>query len=341
MKGVAKLARGEGNVGLLDVPDPQAIPGHVVIEVKAAGVCGTDLHIYHDEYPVEPPVILGHELAGVVAQVGEGVSNCRPGDRVTSETFFYYCERCVHCRNGFPNMCASRKSIGSGVNGAFARYVLVPARNVHLLPPNVDELSGALTEPLACCVHALSTTRVDPADTVVVSGPGAVGLLMAQVVKAAGAKVALLGANSDGARLEMARTLGVDLTVNVQAEDPKKIIHDMTGGLGADVVFECAGVGTSAQTCLDLVRRCGRYSQVGLFGKSISWPLDQLVMKELLMNGSFSHIPSSWPRALKLMASGQVQTRPLVSQVLPISVWQRAFDVFERREGFKIVLMPE
>jgi len=341
MKGVAKLARGEGNVGLLDVPDPQAIPGHVVIEVKAAGVCGTDLHIYHDEYPVEPPVILGHELAGVVAQVGEGVSNCRLGDRVTSETFFYYCERCVHCRNGFPNMCASRKSIGSGVNGAFARYVLVPARNVHLLPPNVDELSGALTEPLACCVHALSTTRVDPADTVVVSGPGAVGLLMAQVVKAAGAKVALLGANSDGARLEMARTLGVDLTVNVQAEDPKKIIHDMTGGLGADVVFECAGVGASAQTCLDLVRRCGRYSQVGLFGKSISWPLDQLVMKELQMNGSFSHIPSSWPRALKLMASGQVQTRPLVSQVLPISEWQRAFDAFERREGFKIVLTPE
>ncbi|MBL7201773.1 MAG: zinc-binding dehydrogenase [Anaerolineae bacterium] len=340
MKGVAKLARGEGNVGLLDVPEPEVIPGHVLVEVKAAGVCGTDLHIYHDEYPTVPPVILGHEAAGVVAEVGEGVVTCRPGERVTVETYFYTCGRCSFCREGFPNMCPDRKSIGSGVHGAFARYVLVPEHNIHPLPPDVDELAGALSEPLACCVHALEMTRVEPGDAVVVSGPGAIGLLMAQVVKAAGARVVVLGTNSDQARLEMARALGADQALNVQAVDAKGAIDELTGGLGADVVFECAGVGASAQSCLALVRRRGRYAQVGLFGKPVQWDLEQVCLKELQVSGSFAHVPSAWRKALNLLASGQVQTRPLVSHVLPITEWQQAFDIFERRDGLKTVLTP-
>ncbi len=160
MQGVAKLARGDGNVGLLDVPEPTVIPGHVLVAVHAAGVCGTDLHIYHDEYPSNPPVIMGHEVAGVVAEIGPGVTTCRSGDRVTSETYFYVCGQCEYCRAGLPNLCAGRKSIGSGVHGAFAKYVLVPAQNIHQLPANVDEMAGALTEPLACCVHALELTRL-------------------------------------------------------------------------------------------------------------------------------------------------------------------------------------
>jgi L-iditol 2-dehydrogenase len=340
MKGVAKLARGEGHVGLLDVPEPEVIPGHVLIEVQAAGVCGTDLHIYHDEYPSSPPVIMGHELAGIVAQVGEGVTSCRPGDRVTSETYFYTCGRCAFCRDGSPNLCPSRKSIGSGVHGAFARYVLVPERNVHQLPPQIDELAGALSEPLACCVHALEMTRVDPGDIVVVSGPGTVGLLMAQVVKAAGARVVVLGTTADEARLEMARKLGADLALNVQAQDVKRAMDDLTGDAGVDVAFECAGAGPSAQSCLALVRRRGRYAQVGLFGKPVQWDMDQLCFKEIRVSASFAHVPSAWRKAMRLLAAGQVQTRPLVSQVLPITEWQKAFDAFERREGVKTVLIP-
>lgn len=340
MKGVAKIARGEGNVSLIDVPEPEVRPGHVVLEVKAAGVCGTDLHIYHDEYPSEPPVVMGHEVAGVVAEVGEGVSACRPGDRVTSETFFYVCGRCEFCRTGLPNLCPSRKSIGSGVNGAFARYVLVPERNIHHLPANVDELAGALTEPLACCVHALELTRVEPWETVVVSGPGAIGLLTTQVVKASGATVVVLGTNADEARLEMARTLGAGVTLNVQTTDAKQVIDDMTDGLGADVVFECAGVGPSAQNCLSLVRRRGRYAQVGLFGQPVQWDLDQVCYKELQVSGSFAHVPTGWRKALKLLASGQVQTRPIISDIVPITEWQQAFEAFEHRRGIKIVLTP-
>lgn len=340
MQGVAKLARGAGNVGLLEVPEPQISAGHVIVEVKAAGVCGTDLHIYHDEYPSFPPVILGHEVAGTVAEIGQGVTSCRVGDLVTCETYFSVCEKCEYCRAGLPNMCRSRKSIGSGVHGAFTRYVLVPERNVHQLPPNVDAQAGALTEPLTCCVHALERTRVEPGDAVVVSGPGAIGLLMAQVVKAAGGRVVLLGTHADEARLRMGEKLGVDIAVNVQTTDAQEIIADMTNGLGADVVFECSGAQASAQNCLNLVRRHGRYMQVGLFGKPIQWDLDQICFKEIEVSGSFAHLPSAWRKALTLMASGKVQTKPLISTILPISEWQQAFDIFERRDGLKVVLTP-
>lgn len=340
MKGVAKVARGEGNVALIDVPEPELKPGYVIIEVKAAGICGTDLHIYHDEFKTNPPVIMGHEVAGVVAEVGEDVTNCAPGDRVTSETYFYVCGQCQFCREGFVNLCPGRRSIGSAVNGAFTRYLLVPQHNIHHLPPEVNEQAGALTEPLACCVHALELTRVEPGETAVVSGPGAIGLLMAQVVKAAGARVIVLGTQADEARLEKARQLGMDFVFNVQVEDTAARVRDMTNGLGADVVFECAGAPTSAQNCLELVRRQGRYAQVGLFGKPITWDLDQVCYKELKVSGSNASVPSAWRKALALLASGQVQTRPLISTSLPISEWQQAFELFEQRGGHKIILTP-
>jgi L-iditol 2-dehydrogenase len=340
MRGVAKVAPGEGNVALIDVPEPQVLAGHVLIEVKAAGLCGTDLHIYHDEFKSNPPVIMGHEVSGVVAEVGEQVESCRPGDRVTSETYFHVCGTCQFCREGFINLCPSRQSIGSWVNGAFAKYVLVPEHNIHHLPDNVDERAGALSEPLACCVHALEMTRVEPGETAVISGPGTMGLLLTQVVKAAGARVVVLGTNADEARLEKARQLGADFAYNVQATDAVAMLREMTGGLGADIVFECAGAAPSAHNSLDIVRRQGRYAQVGLFGQPITWDLDQVCYKELKVSGSNASVPSAWRKAMALLAARQVQTGPLISDVMPISEWRHAFDKFEKRSGLKIVLIP-
>lgn len=339
MRGVAKLKQGEGHVGMLDVPEPTLIPNHVLIEVKAAGLCGTDLHIYHDEYPSRPPVIMGHEIAGTVAEVGAGVTSCRAGDRVTSETFFHVCGRCDFCRDGYPNLCPARLSIGSGVHGAFTRYLLVPEQNVHHLPPHVDEMEGALTEPLACCVHALERTRVEPSDVVVVSGPGAIGLLMMQVVKAAGATVVLLGTAADEARLDLGRELGADVVLNVAEGRVDDTVKAMTDGLGADAVFECSGAAPSARNCLTLVRRRGRYTQVGLFGKSIEWDQDQICYKEIEFSGSFATVPSAWRKALALLANRQVQTRPLITHTWPLDEWKQAFETFERRAGLKNVLV--
>lgn len=341
MKGVAKLSPGVGQVGLLDVPEPSAIPGHVVIEVTAAGLCGTDAHIYHDEYPCRPPVILGHEVAGKIVDVGSDVTRFPIGSSVTSEPYFTLCGVCPFCKAGMPNHCPHRASIGSGVHGAFARYVLVRERSVHLLPEGVDERAGALTEPLACCVHALENSKVEPGDEAVITGPGAIGLMMLQVVKAAGAQAVVIGTETDEARLALAQQLGADETMIAGSDDLHKLVAERTDGLGADIAFECSGAGPGAQTALDLVRHRGRYVQVGLFGKPVFWDLEQVCVKELQVHGTFATVASSWRKALALLQSGQLRTGPLISHTLPLEAWQLAFDLFEGREGVKIVFSPE
>jgi L-iditol 2-dehydrogenase len=259
---------------------------------------------------------------------------------VTTETYFSICNECLFCRGGQPNLCRNRKSIGSAVNGAFTKYLLVPARNVHPLPPTVDEVAGALTEPLACCVHALELTRTEPGETAVVSGPGAIGLLTLQLLKAAGLQVIVLGTSADEERLDLARSLGADLAINLDAADFRPEILERTNNLGADAVFECAGSAASAGNCLAVVRRRGRYAQVGLFGKPILWDVEQICYKELQVSGSNATVPTAWLKALQLLASGQVKTRPLVSQILPITEWQQAFEGFERKQGLKRILTP-
>ena len=341
MQAVVKMARGVGNVDLREVPEPSPGAGQVKIAVKAAGICGTDLHIYHDEFATRPPVVMGHEVAGVVVEVGAGVERVGPGDRVTSETYFSTCGACRFCRAGQPNLCPHRRSIGSAVDGAFATYLVVPEKNVRPLPERVDFVAGALTEPLACVVHgALELPKVTAGDVAVVSGPGAIGLLTAQVVKAAGATVVVLGTGVDEHRLRLAAELGADHVVNVEETDAQALVGGLTGGFGADIVYECAGAGPSAANLLGLVRRKGQYAQIGLFGKPIAWDLDQVCYKELAVTGSNASVPSAWDKALRLMAEGRVRTRELVTDAFPLAEWGEAFRRFEARSGVKAVLQP-
>ena len=342
MKALMKVARGEGNVEVRDIAEPQAGPGQALIRVRAAGICGTDLHIYHDEFKTVPPVVMGHEVAGDVVAVGPD-TDAPLGARVTTETYFSTCGHCRYCRDGRTNLCLQRKSIGSGVNGGFTDYVVVPAANLHVLPESIDFEAGALTEPLACVVHGVLNMRtVRAGDVAVIAGPGAIGLLTLQVVKAAGATVVMLGTDADAHRLALARELGADYTLNVQQDDPTALVAAITDeGLGADVVYECSGAGPAAQQLLPLVRRRGRYAQIGLFGKPVAWDLDQICYKELTVTGSNASVPSSWTRALRLMAAGTVRTAPLISHRFPVSEWQRAFDVFDRKEGIKTIFLPE
>ncbi|MEX0601441.1 MAG: zinc-binding dehydrogenase [Rhodothermales bacterium] len=342
MKAVMKVARGVGNIELRDIEEPNPGPGQVKIRVRGAGICGTDLHIYKDEFMSWPPVVLGHEVSGEVVDVGEGVEGLPEGTRVTTETYFSTCGVCRYCRTGHSNLCLNRRSIGSAVNGGFTSYVVVPASNVHSLPDNVDFEAGALTEPLACVVHAVSTTpTVTPGDVAVVAGPGAIGLLALQVVKAAGATVVVLGTDRDEHRLEMARQFGADHTVNVQQENPSDLVADLTPeGMGADVVYECSGAGPAASQLLELVRRNGRFVQIGLFGKPISWDLEQVCFKELVVTGSNASVPSAWIRALQLLESGKVRTKPLITDRYDVTQWEEAFQGFETQSGVKTLLTP-
>ncbi|MBA2596947.1 MAG: zinc-binding dehydrogenase [Chloroflexia bacterium] len=341
MQAVVKTARGEGNVALRELPVPRPGPGQVLLAVRAAGICGTDLHIYHDEYPTQPPVVLGHELAGEVASRGDGVTRVAPGDRVTTETYFHLCGICRFCRGGQPNLCPERLSIGSGVNGGFAPYVIVPERNVHSLPEGLSFREGALTEPLACVVHgALELPNVTAGDVAVIAGPGTIGLLTVQVVLAAGATVIVLGTSADRRRLELARELGAVRAIDITTEDAAPIVAELSGGWGADIVYECSGAGPAALELLTHVRRGGQYAQIGLFGKPVAWDLDRVCMKELRVTGSNATVPSTWRTALRLLADGRVKTAPLISDVFPLADWESAFHRFERREGMKLLLEP-
>ncbi|MBZ4645919.1 MAG: putative arabitol-phosphate dehydrogenase [Clostridia bacterium] len=343
MKALVKYAKGNGNMEIRDVPEPKPGPGQVKIEVKAAGICGSDLHIYHDDIaiPLNPPVVTGHEFCGVVVEVGEGVTAWKPGDRVTSETAFSFCGKCHYCITGYYNLCNERRTLGYWYNGAFAKYTVVLQERVHVLSDSIDFISGALLEPLACVTHAvLELTTITVGDVVLVVGPGAIGLATLQVAKAQGATVVVSGTSIDKERLEMAKKLGADYTINVQEEDLQKFIWELTKGRGVDVVLECSGVARAADDALKVIKKQGQFTQIGLFGKPITIDFERICFKELKVTGSLGSRWTSWEKAIQLVEQGKVRTKPLVSHEMPITEWEKAFRMFENKEGLKLVLIP-
>jgi len=344
MKAVVKYAHGKGNVELRDVPEPSPGPDEVMIEVKAAGICGSDIHIFDEDIklPIRPPVIIGHEFSGVIAEVGSSVTKWKPGDRVTSETSAHVCGECLPCRTGNYNVCAEKRLIGYWFNGAFAKYCVVPSRLVHKLPDNVSFLAGALCEPLACCVNGvIEKTRILPGDVVVIAGPGPIGLLSLQIAKSQGATVVLCGLSQDEKRLKLGEELGADLIINVEEEDPFQTVLKMTNGAGADVFLECSGSPNAVRMGFQLVRRMGQYTQLGLTGRSLSLDFDLVAYKEIVVRGMLGQRWTSWNRGLKMLSKGLVKTEPLISDVLPLSQWEIGFQKFRRKEGIKIILKPE
>ena len=338
-----KYAEGPGNVELRTVPEPSPGPDQVIVEVKYAGICGSDIHIrdWDIQLLLQPPVILGHELSGWIAALGEGVSGLEVGQAVTSETAFSTCGVCKVCHAGDYNACAQKKIIGYVYDGCFARYVVVPASCIHPLPEGVDLLSAAMTEPLACVVRGtLELTSITPGDVVVVAGPGSIGLLALQTAKAAGARVVVAGAAGDERRLELARDLGADTTVDTSQADLDRIVQGLTSGEGADIYLECSGAPAAARTGLRTLRRRGQFTQIGLAGAPFEIDFATIAYKELQVRGSLGQKWSAWKRALALLASGDVETRPLISHVVPLAEWERGFELFESREGGKIVLTP-
>jgi L-iditol 2-dehydrogenase len=341
MEALQKTAAGEERLELREVAEPRLRPGHVVLDVAAAGICGTDLHIMKDEYRSAPPVTLGHEVAGTIHAIGEGVTGWRVGERVVTETYFSVCGRCAHCRTGRPNLCAERRSIGSFENGGFAARVLVPATNLHALPDSLGFPEAALVEPLACVVRGLlELNRLDAGDRIAIAGPGPIGLLALQVARAAGARVAMLGTAADAARLELAATLGADGVLSVDAG--VDTVDAVTGVLGGppEVVVECSGAAPAAALLLRLVKKTGRFVQVGLYGRPIPLDMDQVCYKELTVSGSFATTPSSWYRALALAGSGAVSLAAIVGATFALRDWERAFEAVGSRVPGKVLLLP-
>ena len=341
MRALVKLAHGVGNVALRDVPEPVTGPSQVKIAVKAAGICGTDIHVYEDEYASRPPVVLGHEWAGQVIEIGDVVTEVKVGDRVVGVPHRATCGRCRYCRQDLPALCPERLATGIDVDGGFAPYLVAPARSVHRMPENLDFDSGALTEPLACCVKAvIEWTVIQAGDVVLVTGPGVIGLISGQLAKAQGATVIMVGTASDSHRLELARMLGIDHAFQLETGDVVSIVGELTDGQGVDVVLECAGVPAAIRTGLSLVRKGGQITQIGLFGKPFELDYEQIALRDIRIVGSYSSSFSSWDRALTLLRKELIQVAPLISTVLTLADWEQGFGIVRQRTGLKVLFHP-
>jgi L-iditol 2-dehydrogenase len=343
MLALMKLGPGRGNLELREIEEPSPQKDQVMVEVQAAGLCASDLHIrdWDIQLKLRPPVVIGHEFAGKIAALGRGVENLRIGQRVTSETAFYVCGHCIPCRNGEYNACADKELIGYVHDGCFTKYVVVPVERIHPLPENVSTLDAALCEPLACVTMAvLELTNISPGDLVVVAGPGPIGLLASQVALSAGAKVVVCGIDGDENRLKIAEKLGVLKTVNAAKEDLRSVIREIGHDEGADVYLECAGSPSAVRAGLKVVRRRGQFTLIGLSAAPFELDFSLIAYKEIVVRGSLGQKWSSWKRALHLLSTGQVKTGPLITHEFPLTEWENAFAAFEEQREIKVVLHP-
>ncbi|MET3506919.1 zinc-binding dehydrogenase [Halalkalibacter oceani] len=342
MKALVKTEDGFGHLHIQEKPEPVPGENQVKIEVKYAGICGSDIHTYEGHYKVRTPVTLGHEFSGEIVEVGAGVKDIKVGDRVTSETTFEVCGECRYCQSGDYNLCPHRKGLGTQVDGGFAKYLIARKESLHHLPEGVDYQSAAMTEPLACTYHAVAKTKIENGDLVVVIGPGPIGLFTAQVAKSRGARVIITGLTNDELRLKKAKELGIDYVVNTQEEDVKELVRSLTDGYGADVVYECSGAAAAAKQGLDLLRKKGQYGQVGLFATAeVSFDLEKIIQKEIRVVGSRSQKPADWEPSLALLNEGQVNAKALVTHEFPITQWESAYQAIKSGEAIKVLLVPE
>ncbi len=332
MLGLTKVANGPGQVELREKDRPRPRPGYVVIEVAAVGICGTDIHILKGEYKVVPPVTIGHEVCGTVCEVGEGVDPGRIGSRVVTETFFSTCGRCAYCRNGRPNMCNDRRSIGTHANGAMAAFLEVPEGGLHLVPEWLSDAAASMAEPVACVTNSMfgRLPYVGPDNEVLVTGPGTIGLLAAQVARASNAKVHVRGTPRDRARLDLAERLGFAVS------DTSTPLPDAS----FDRVVECSGAGPGIAEALRLLSKGGQLMQMGIVGSDVTLPFDLVCYKELRITSGFASNPQSWRRAMTLITDRKVVLDPLVTDVAPLTDWQSIFDRTMASEGVKYIFDP-
>jgi len=344
MKAVVKYGQVDGQVECRDVPVPEIGPDDVLLEVKAAGVCGSDIEMWRHNftYQVNVPVIQGHEFCGVIAEIGRDVEEWKVGDKVISETSAHVCGGCRFCRTGDYNLCPDRLGYGYGVNGAFTRYVVVRQAILHRLPEGLSFEAAAITEPVCVAYNALiARSTIKPGETVVVIGPGPIGLNCIQIARIAGAgQVICTGAAADSRRLGIATDLGADMAINSGEEDPVLTVMEATGGLGADLVVDAAGNSQTLKQSLDMVRRLGQIVKVGWGPQPVDISLDPLLTKSVTLQGTYGHSWDTWVHVLKLIRAGKVNQQSLISDVLPIAEWERGYSLVESREAVKVILTP-
>lgn len=336
----AAVTRDWEEIHIEQVPVPHIEPGEVLVRVGACGICGTDLKIaagvYKGSWPPSLPFIQGHEWSGTVAVLGDEVSELTVGDRVAAENH-KGCGKCPNCRRGRYNLCEVARTMGKAyklyghtAQGAFAEYAARPAGLLHKLPDGVSFEEGTIVNQGALGLHAIRRCRVEPGDTVAVIGPGLIGLICVQLAKATGAARVIVAGR--GPRLDLARELGADDTIDINTQDTTEAVQKLTDGRGADCVFECAGSPSSVTAAINSVKRGGRVALIGLTGhKPVELDTDRVVLDEIDVYGVRSS-PNAYPELIGLIGAGMINVRRLVSRVYPLEEINQAFEAFRARQ---------
>ncbi len=328
-----------------DVPDPQIGAAEVLIEVKASGICGSDVHGMDGRTGRRiPPIIMGHEAAGVIAEAGAGVTDWRVGDRVTFDSTIY-CGQCHFCRAGRINLCGNRRVLGVSCNeyrcdGTFAEYIAVPQRILYRLPEDLSFEHAAVVEPLSVAVHAVERAHPALNDTAVVVGAGMIGLLLIQVLRAAGCGT-IIAVDLEKGKLDLAGKLGADIAVSPDACDVPRQVAEHTAGRNADAAFEVVGITATLNTAISSLRKGGTLTLVGNLSPTVELPLQAAVTRELTIYGSCAS-SGEYPACLDMIARGQVNVEPIISAVAPLAEGADWFERLYKKEPglMKVILSP-
>ncbi len=330
---------------LQDVPQPVPGPGEVLIRIAACGICGSDVHGYDGSSGRRiPPLVMGHEAAGTVAAMGDGVTSAQVGDRVTFDSTVY-CGQCAFCLRGEVNLCDNRQVVGVSCGeyrraGAFAEYVTVPQRIVHRLPATMSFAEAAMLEPVSVALHAVKVSDLHGGETAVVIGAGMIGLLTMQAARAAGCSRVMI-ADVDTTRLRLAEAMGATEVLHLSGSELAQEVYRRTG-TGVDVALEAVGRNETVQAAIESVRKGGTVTLIGNITPQVTIPLQVVVSRQLRLQGTAAS-SGEYPEAIQMVSSGKIQVKPLITAVAPLEEGPRWFERLYAHEPnlMKIVLAPQ
>ncbi len=342
MKAVVKTQKAPG-IELLEVGVPEVRDTDILIKVRAGSLCGSDVHIYewtagYDWMPL--PLTIGHEFSGEVVKVGAKVAAAAVGDRVTAMPMMP-CSRCSFCQVGKGESCLQKLTLGLRTDGVFAEYVrLTAGATLFKLPENLSFEAAALCEPLCVALKAIDLSGIKPGETAAVLGPGPIGLLTLQLLNAAGASLILMaGTTADRRRLEIARSLGADVIIEVDGEDPVQKAMKLTGA-GFDFAFEASGNPKSVPQALDMVKPGGKVILIGIHSGLAQFNPTELVRGKKSIIGAYGYEPETWHRALALLSSRRVKAEEMITHRVPLVEARKGFELAAKREAAKVLFIP-
>lgn len=328
-----------------EIDKPEIGDDDVLIDVKACGICGSDVHgMDGSTGRRQPPVVMGHEAAGIIAETGANAKGWKAGDRITFDSTIS-CGSCYFCRKGQINLCDNRRVLGVSCGdyrqqGAFAEYIAVPERILYRLPDGLSFEQASLAEPLSVAVHAVGRAPLSPNDTAVVVGSGMVGLLVVQALRAAGCKK-IIAVDIEQDRLDLACKLGADSGLRSDKCDVSEEVMKITGNMGADIALEVVGITPTVETAVKVLKKGGSLTLIGNLSPTVEWPLQAVVTREISVYGSCIS-RGEYPACLKMMAQGVVNVEALISATAPLSEGAAWFErLYNREPGLlKVILIP-